>query len=108
MSQPAFEIINSILEIWKIAIQSIMFLVLWAAVFGGKKGKKDSIMGVLFIFANLGLGMLPFAVWVRYGVSAFGIMGYVWIYYKKQIGKAFFVILAFYNLHCLSLQQATH
>ena len=101
MSQPAFEIINSILEIWKIAIQSIMFLVLWAAVFGGKKGKKDSIMGVLFIFTNLGLGMLPFAVWVRYGVSAFGIMGYVWIYYKKQIGKAFFVILAFYNLHCL-------
>ncbi len=107
MSQPAFEIINSILEIWKIAIQSIMFLVLWAAVFGGKKGKKDSIMGVLFIFANLGLGMLPFAVWVRYGVSAFGIMGYVWIYYKKQIGKAFFVILAFYNLHCLGYLMAS-
>ena len=39
MSQPAFETINSILDIWKIAIQAIMFLVLWAAAFRKKKGK---------------------------------------------------------------------
>ena len=38
MSQPAFEIVNSILDIWKIAVQAIMFLVLWAAAFRGKKG----------------------------------------------------------------------
>ena len=39
MSQLMFETINSILDIWKIAVQAIMFLVLWAAAFREKKGK---------------------------------------------------------------------
>ena len=43
MSQPAFEMINGILDIWKIAIQSVMFLVLWEAAFREKKGKIDGI-----------------------------------------------------------------
>ena len=102
MSQPAFEIVNSILDIWKIAIQAVMFLVLWAAAFREKKSKRDGIAAVLFILANIGIGFLPCAAWVRYGVSAFVIMGYAGICYKKQIGKAVFVMLAFYNLHCLS------
>ena len=101
MSQPAFEIMNSILDIWKIAVQAIMFLVLWAAAFREKKSKRDGIAAVLFILANIGIGFLPCAGWVRYGVSAFVIMGYAGICYKKQIGKAVFVMLAFYNLHCL-------
>lgn len=102
MSQSAFEIVNSILDIWKIVIQAIMFLVLWTAVFGVKKGKKDGIAAVLFILVNVGIGFLPCASWVRYAVSAFAVLGYGGICYKKQIGKAVFVILAFYNLHCLS------
>lgn len=102
MSQPAFETINSILDIWKIAIQAIMFLVLWAAAFRGKKGKKDGIAAVLFILVNVGIGFLPCTAWVRYAVSAFAVLGYGGIRYKKQIGKAVFVMLAFYNLHCLS------
>lgn len=53
MSQPAFEIVNSILDIWKIAVQAIMFLVLWAAAFREKKSKRDGIAAVLFILANL-------------------------------------------------------
>ena len=57
MSQPAFEIVNSILDIWKIAVQAIMFLVLWAAAFRGKKGKRDGIAAVLFILANIGIGL---------------------------------------------------
>ena len=107
MSQPAFEMINGILDIWKIAIQAVMFLVLWAAAFREKKGKRDGIAAVLFIFANIGIGFLPGTVWVRYGVSAFVIMGYAGICYKKQIGKAIFVILAFYNLHCLGYLMAS-
>lgn len=102
MSQPAFEMINSILDIWKIAIQAVMFLVLWAAAFREKKSKRDGIAAALFILGNIGIGFLPCAGWVRYGVSVFVIMVYVGICYKKQIGKAIFVILAFYNLHCLS------
>ena len=102
MSQPAFEIVNSILDIWKIAVQAIMFLVLWTAAFREKKSKRDGIAAALFILANIGIGFLPCAAWVRYGVSAFAIMGYAGIRYKKQIGKAVFVMLAFYNLHCLS------
>ena len=47
MSQPAFEIVNSILDIWKIAIQAIMFLVLWAAAFREKKSKRDGIRAAL-------------------------------------------------------------
>ena len=95
MSQSAFEMINSVLDIWKIVIQAIMFLVLWAAVFSVRKGKKDGIAAVLFILVNVGIGFLPCASWVRYAVSAFAVLGYGGICYKKQIGKAVFVILAF-------------
>ena len=102
MSQPTFEMINGILDIWKIAIQAVMFLVLWAAAFREKKTKRDGIAAVLFILANIGIGFLLCTAWIRYGVSAFAIMGYAEIRYKKQIGKAVFVMLAFYNLHCLS------
>ena len=102
MSQPAFEIVNSILDIWKIAVQAIMFLVLWTAAFREKKSKRDGVAAVLFILANIEIGFLPCTAWVRYGVSALAIMGYGGIRYKKQIGKAVFVMLAFYNLHCLS------
>ena len=107
MSQPAFEMINSILDIWKIAIQAVMFLVLWAAAFREKKTKRDGIAAVLFILANIGIGFLPCARWVRYGVSAFVIMGYAGICYKKQIGKAIFVMLAYYNFHCLGYLMAS-
>ena len=43
MSQSGFEIVNKILDMWKIAIQAVMFLVLWSAVFSVKKGKRDGI-----------------------------------------------------------------
>ena len=107
MSQPAFEIVNSILDIWKIAVQAIMFLVLWTAAFREKKGKRDGIAAVLFILANIGIGFLSCAAWIRYGVSAFVIMGYAGICYKKQIRKAVFVMLAFYNIHCLGYLMAS-
>ena len=94
MSQPAFEIVNSILDIWKIVIQAIMFLVLWTAVFSVRKGKKDGIAAVLFILVNVGIGFLPCTAWVRYAISAFAVLGYGGMCYKKQIGKAIFAILA--------------
>ncbi len=102
MSQSAFETVNTILEIWKTIIQAIMFLVLWAAVFREKKGKRDGIAAVLFILVNVGIGLLPCASWVRYVVLALGVLGYGGICYKRQICKAVFVMLAFYNLHSLS------
>ncbi|MCI9140681.1 MAG: GHKL domain-containing protein [Lachnospiraceae bacterium] len=102
MSLSAFEMINGILDIWKIVIQAIMFLVLWAAVFREKKTKRDGIAAMVFILANIGIGFLPCAGWVRYGVSALAVMGYGNVFYKKQLGKLVFALLAFYNLHCLS------
>ena len=107
MSQPAFEMINGILDIWKIAIQAVMFLVLWAAAFREKKSKRDGIAAVLFVLANIGIGFLSCAGWVRYCVSALAVMGYAGICYKKQIGKAVFVMLAFYNIHCLGYLMAS-
>ena len=107
MSQPAFEIVNSILDIWKIAVQAIMFLVLWTAAFREKKSKRDGIAAVLFILANIGIGFLSCAAWIRYGVSAFVIMGYAGICYEKQIRKAVFVMLAFYDIHCLGYLMAS-
>ncbi len=107
MSQPAFEMINGILDIWKIAIQAVMFLVLWAAAFREKKSKRDGIAALLFILANIGIGFLPCTDWVRYGVSALAILGYAGIRYKKQIGKAVFAMLTFYNFHSLSYLMAS-
>ena len=102
MSESVFEMINNISDIWKITMQAAMFLVLWAAVFGTKKGKRDGMAAAMFILVNMGLGFLAFGSWVRYAVLAFGVMGYGWINYKGQIGKAVFVMLALYNLHSLS------
>lgn len=102
MSEAVFEMINNILDIWKIAIQAIMFLVLWAAVFRERKVKADGIAAVLFILVNVGIRFLPCAAWVRYVVLAFAVLGYGTVNYKKQMGKTVFAMLAFYNLHCLS------
>ena len=107
MSQSGFEMVNNILDMWKIAIQAIMFLVLWSAVFSVKKGKRDGIAAVLLFFVNIGLGLLPCAVWVRYAVLALLVLGYSGVNYKKQIGEAVFVMLGFYNLHCLSFLIAS-
>ena len=76
------------------------------AFFREKKTKRDGIAAVLLILANIGIGFLPCAAWIRYGVSAFAIMGYAGICYKKQIAKAVFVMLAFYNFHCLGYLMA--
>ena len=69
MSQSTFQTISNILEIWKNVIQSILFLVLWAALFHKKKERKDVIAAIMFILANAGIGFLPCASWVRYAVS---------------------------------------
>ncbi len=69
--------------------------------------REYGIVAALFILANIGIGFLPCTAWVRYGVSAFAIMGYAGICYKKQIGKAVFVMLAFYNIHCLGYLMAS-
>ena len=79
MSESEFEVINGITSIWKVTMQATMFLVLWAAVFGAKKGKRGGIAAVLFILVNIGLELLPFASWVRYAVLAFVVMGYGWM-----------------------------
>ncbi|MCM1219261.1 MAG: hypothetical protein NC548_32680 [Lachnospiraceae bacterium] len=84
MSHPGFEMVSNILDIRKIAIQAIMFLVLWAAVFDVKKGKRDGIAAVLFILVNVGLGFLPCASWVRYAVLAFAARGYGGIICHKE------------------------
>ena len=59
-------------------------------------------MAGLFFFINIGIWFLPCASWVRYAVSAVIVTGYSGIFHKKQIGKAVFTMLAFYNFHCLS------
>ena len=102
MSRSEFEMVSSILNIWKIIMQAGIFLILWETVFGVKKGKRDNISAALFILANIGSGLLPCASWVRYVVLAFAATGYSWMNYKKQIGKAVFVMLIFYNFHSLS------
>ncbi|MDE7427926.1 MAG: ATP-binding protein, partial [Lachnospiraceae bacterium] len=102
MSESVFEMINSVSDIWKITMQAAMFLVLWAAVFGTKKGKRDGIAAAMFILVNMGLGFLSFGSWVRYAVLAFGVMGYGWMNYIRQIGKADIGMLGLYNLHSLS------
>ena len=102
MSQSEFEIVSNITEVCKIVVQVTMFIILWSAVFGIKRAKRDGIVAGLFLFINVGIWLLPCASWVRYAVSAAIATGYSGIFHKKQIGKAFFTMLAFYNFHCLS------
>ena len=102
MSQSNFGIVSNISELIKIAVQVIMFIILWVAVFGARKEKRDGIVAGLFFFTNIGIWFLPWASWVRYAISVVIAIGYSGISHKKQIGKAVFTILAFYNFHCLS------
>jgi len=102
MSQSEFEIVGNISEMCKIAVQVILFIILWSAVFDAKKDKWDGIAATVLLFINVGIWFLPCASWIRYAVSAVLVTGYSGICYKKQIGKAVFTILAFYNFHCLS------
>ena len=44
------------MDIWRIVIQAIVFLVLWAAAFREKKIKRDGIVAVLFILAKTWAG----------------------------------------------------
>lgn len=71
------------------------------AVFDIKKAKRDGIAAGLFFCINIGIWLLPCASWVRYVVSAVIVAEYSGIFHKKQIGKAVFTMLAFYNFHCL-------
>ena len=61
MSQPGFEIVSNILELCKIVVQATMFIILWAAVFGIKKVKRDGIAAGVFLFINIGIWFLPCA-----------------------------------------------
>ncbi len=101
MSQSEFEIVNNISEVCKIVVQVIMFIILWAAIFDIKKAKRNSIVAVLFLCINIGIWFLPCASWFRYAILAVIVAGYSGIFHKKQIGKAVFTMLAFYNFHCL-------
>lgn len=105
MSQPAFERINGILDIWKLAIQAVMFLVLWVAVFRERKRRRDGIAAVLFILVNIGIGFLPCVVWVRYTVAAVIVAVYC-IVCKREIRKAVFTAFICYNFHNLSYMIA--
>ncbi len=78
-----------------------MFIILWAAIFDIKKAKRNSIVAVLFLCINIGIWFLPCASWFRYAILAVIVAGYSGIFHKKQIGKAVFTMLAFYNFHCL-------
>ncbi len=102
MSQPEFEIVGNISEIFKVVVQVVMFIILWLAVFNIKKDKRDGIAACLFIIINIGIWFLPCASGVRYAISAVFVIGYSGICYRKQIGKAVFTMLAFYNFHCLN------
>ncbi|MCM1305443.1 MAG: GHKL domain-containing protein [Lachnospiraceae bacterium] len=106
MSQPEFEMLNYAFDTWKAAVQAVMFLVLWAAVSGLKKSKKDGIAAALLIILNMGFVFLPCANWIRYAVLVILVLGYGWLNDKKQTGKTVFAMLAFYNLHCLSFLMA--
>ena len=44
MSQSNFGIVSNISELIKIAVQVIMFIILWVAVFGARKEKRDGIV----------------------------------------------------------------
>ena len=70
-----------------------------------EKGKKDGVAAALFILVNIGIGFLPCAVWVRYGVSAFAIMGYASVLSGLYSGKP--LCLNFHQTALSAVNDAT-
>lgn len=106
MDQQSYEIITGLLNLWKIILQLILFFMFWTAAFHEKREKGSVLAAALFVFLNIGMGFWMSDLWSRYAVSAFLVLGYCMIHSRKQLGKAVFVLLAFYNFHCLSYLTA--
>lgn len=105
MSQSKFEAAKTILEAWKIVLQCIMFFILWSAAIDTDKRKRGIRQGMeagLFILLNTGIGLAPCASWVRYVISAFIVFCYCMACYRRYYRTSVFIMLAFYNLHCVS------
>ena len=102
MNQSGYEMVSNLLNIWKIVLQLFLFFVLWASAFHERRTKSSIIAAALFVFANIGMGFLLSGLWSRYVISAFLVLGYCMARNRKWVGKAVFVLLAFYNFHCLS------
>ncbi len=102
MSRSGYEMVYSALNLWKMVLQLILFFALWASAFYEKRKKRTIFAAILFSLANIGMGFWLSGLWSRYAISALLVLGYCMVCHRKQIGKAAFVLLAFYNFHCLS------
>ena len=83
MRSSDFQMYTHMLDIWKIAIQTILFLVLWIGMFPIKKQKEIDIttaLGMaLFLEENLLMGMFPFSFWARHGIWTVIVLGFSFI-----------------------------
>lgn len=102
MNQSVYEMVSCILNLWKIVLQLILFFILWKSAFHETWRGSGLFAAAAFALGNIGMGVLLSGLWLRYAISALCVLGYCVAHNRKQIGKAVFVLLAFYNFHCLS------
>lgn len=88
--------------VFHVMAQVLLFLVLWGLFYPVKENGRLLLAGALGAM-NLLVALWPgMASWIRYPLSAAFVLAYVFVRYQGHLGKVVFVLLLFYNLHCLS------
>lgn len=102
MSQAGYEAFCRGVELYLPVFQAVMLVVLWKALFGFTGKRKDTLAVGAAAAANITAGLLSCSFWMRYVVSAAILLGYCLLYRRRQMGRAVFLLTAFYSFHFLS------
>lgn len=120
MNQPWYQWFSYIMGIYISILDIVLFLKLWRKVYPTECGRKYFLrLEIKERWLPLTAGILLFIVTVasifiedipagtRYILSAGIILGYSFLHHRKRCGKTIFILLLFYNLHCLSFLVAS-
>ncbi len=103
MSQAGYELFNNLYGLCFVLLKVIFLLIIWVIFFRPEKEKKTAVHVGIFAAVNVVLYLCPAVpTWVRYAGPAALVLGYSRIKYGRHLEKAVFVLLLFYNFHCMS------
>lgn len=120
MNQPWYQWFSYIMSICIAILDIVLFLQLWKKAYLAEFNRKNfrrlkrrerwlpltaGILLLIVTVASIFIEDIPAGT--RYILSAGIILGYSFLHHKQQCGKTIFILLLFYNLHCLSYLVAS-